>query len=95
VRVALYKPINENVDKGAEPERSTHFLRAITTLAPVEPMLLAQVTKLVAEGRLDEVLERSLRGPDTSNHCLSPEKRKGFRLRWRQANWKTMWSSEP
>ena len=56
VRVAFYKPINENVDEGPEPERSTHFLRAITTLAPVDPLPLPQVAKLISDGRLDEVL---------------------------------------
>jgi len=40
VRVAFYKPINENVGECPEPERSTHFLRAITTLAPVDPLPL-------------------------------------------------------
>ena len=54
VRVAFYKPINEN--GGPEPDRSTHFLRAITTLAPVDPLPLPQVAKLVSDGRLDEVL---------------------------------------
>jgi len=56
VRVAFYKPINENVEECPKPERSTHFLRAITTLAPVDPLPLAQVAKLVSDGRLDEVL---------------------------------------
>jgi len=57
VRVAFYKPINENDKEDPEPERSTHFLRAITTLAPVDPLPLPQVAKLVSDGRLDEVLE--------------------------------------
>ena len=58
VRVAFYKPINENPEEHPEPERSTHFLRSITTLAPADPLPLAQVAKLVSDGRLDEVLEQ-------------------------------------
>jgi phosphate acetyltransferase len=58
VRVAFYKPINENVAEGPEPERSTHFLRAITTLTLVDPLPLPQVAKLVSDDRLDEVLEK-------------------------------------
>jgi phosphate acetyltransferase len=56
VRVAFYKPINESVEEDPDPERSTHFLRALTTLAPAEPLPLPQVAKLVSDGRLDEVL---------------------------------------
>ena len=58
VRVAFYKPINENPEEHPEPERSTHFLRSITTLAPADPLPLAQVAKLVSDGRLEEVLEQ-------------------------------------
>ena len=61
VRVAFYKPINENVEKGPGPERSTHFLRAITTLAPVDPLPLPRVVKLVSDGRLDEVLAKVIK----------------------------------
>ncbi|MBV9274559.1 MAG: phosphate acetyltransferase [Verrucomicrobia bacterium] len=56
VRVAFYKPINENPEEDPGPERSTHFLRALTTLAPVEALPLPKVAKLVSDGRLDEVL---------------------------------------
>ena len=58
VRVAFYKPINESLDEHPQPERSTHFLRAITTLAPVDPLPLPQVAKLISDDRLDEVLEK-------------------------------------
>ncbi len=56
VRVAFYKPISESVEEDPDPERSTHFLRALTTLTPAEPLPLLQVAKLVSDGRLDEVL---------------------------------------
>ena len=56
VRVAFYKPINESVEKDPDPERSTHFLRALTRLTPVEPLPLPQVAKLTSDDRLDEVL---------------------------------------
>jgi phosphate acetyltransferase len=38
VRVAFYKPIDESVEENLEVERSAHFLRAITTLTPVDPL---------------------------------------------------------
>jgi phosphate acetyltransferase len=55
VRVSFYKPISEDRDDES-PERSTHFLRATTTLAPPDPLPLTEATKLVAGGRLDELL---------------------------------------
>jgi phosphate acetyltransferase len=58
VRVAFYKPINESLGEHPEPERSTHFLRAITRLAPADPLPLPQVAKLLSDDRLDEVLEK-------------------------------------
>jgi phosphate acetyltransferase len=54
-RVSFYKPISEDRDDES-PERSTHFLRATTTLAPPDPLPLTEATKLVAGGRLDELL---------------------------------------
>jgi phosphate acetyltransferase len=56
VRVAFYKPIDEGIEQNPEPDRSTHFLRAITPLAPVDPLPLAHVAKLISDGRLDEVM---------------------------------------
>jgi phosphate acetyltransferase len=58
VRAAFYKPICESLGEHPEPERSTHFLRAITRLAPADPLPLPHVAKLVSDDRLDEVLER-------------------------------------
>jgi len=56
VRVSFYKPISEDHGDESRPERSTHFLRATTTLAPTDPLPLAEATKLVSSGRLDELL---------------------------------------
>jgi phosphate acetyltransferase len=58
VRAAFYKPINESLGEHSGPERSTHFLRAITRLAPADPLPLPQVAKLLSDDRLDEVLEK-------------------------------------
>ena len=58
VRVAFYKPINESADEDPAPERSTQFLRAITTLSPIDPLPLPQVSKLISGGLLDEVLSK-------------------------------------
>jgi phosphate acetyltransferase len=54
VRVAFFKPIGQSTDSG--PERSTHFIRATTTLKPADPIPLTNATKLIAEGRLDELM---------------------------------------
>src|SRR6201997_866045 len=56
VRVSFYKPISEDSSDQSQPERSTHFLRATTTLAPPDPLPLAEARKLVSGGRLDELL---------------------------------------
>src|SRR6202007_2230194 len=56
VRVSFYKPISEDSSDQSQPERSTHFLRATTTLTPPDPLSLAEARKLVSGGRLDELL---------------------------------------
>jgi phosphate acetyltransferase len=56
VRVSFYKPISEDRDDEFRPERSTHFLRATTALAPPDPLPLVEATKLVSSGGLDELL---------------------------------------
>jgi phosphate acetyltransferase len=56
VRVSFYKPVSEHRDYESQTERSTQFLRATTTLTPPEPIPLAEATKLVSSGRLDELL---------------------------------------
>jgi phosphate acetyltransferase len=56
VRVSFYKPISEDAGNQPRPERSTHFLQATTTLAPPDPLPLAEATKLISSGRLDELL---------------------------------------
>ncbi len=56
VRVSFYKPISEDNGNESRPERSTHFLQATTMLAPPEPFPLAEATKLISSGRLDELL---------------------------------------
>src|SRR6201986_4933480 len=56
VRVSFYKPVSEASGDQSQPERSTHFLRATTTLSPPDPIPLAEARKLVSSGRLDELL---------------------------------------
>ena len=56
VRVSFYKPISEDRGNESASERSTHFLRATTALAPPDPISIAEATKLVSSGRLDELL---------------------------------------
>ncbi|MBV9392405.1 MAG: phosphate acetyltransferase [Verrucomicrobia bacterium] len=54
VRVAFFKPIGQQTDN--EPERSTYFIRALTSLKPSDPIPLSIATTMVAEGKLDLLL---------------------------------------
>ena len=56
VRVAFFKPISQRTDSASGLERSTHFIRATTTLQPADPIPVATATKMISEGRLDELL---------------------------------------
>jgi phosphate acetyltransferase len=62
VRVAFFKPISQLTDSvsGLELERSTHFIRATTTLQPADPIPVATATRMISEGRLDELLGQVL-----------------------------------
>ena len=52
VRVAFFKPISQLTDSVSGLERSTHFIRATTTLHPADPIPVTTATKMIAEGRL-------------------------------------------
>jgi phosphate acetyltransferase len=56
VRVAFFKPVGQSSDSDAGPERSTHFIRATTTLKPADPIPMGTATRMISEGRLDELL---------------------------------------
>jgi phosphate acetyltransferase len=61
-RVAFYKPIGQASAEDAGPERSSYFVRHTTSLKPAVPVPLAEAERLVALGRMDELLERVMRG---------------------------------
>ena len=56
VRVAFFKPISQRTDGGSGLERSTHFIRATTTLEPADPIPVTTAIRMISEGRLDELL---------------------------------------
>jgi phosphate acetyltransferase len=56
VRVAFFKPISQLTDGVSGLERSTHFIRATTTLQPADPIPAFTATKMISEGPLDELL---------------------------------------
>ncbi len=56
VRVAFFKPIAQDTEGDSGPERSTHFIRATTTLRPADPIPLATATKTISERGLDELM---------------------------------------
>ncbi len=59
IPVGFYKPVNENPEL---PERSVHFLRSTTHVSAENPVPLADASRLLAQGRLDELLARVLKG---------------------------------
>ena len=61
IRVAFYKPIGQPVGGDSGPERSTHFIRATTSLNPTDPVPLEEAERLIGTGHLDELLERIVR----------------------------------
>jgi phosphate acetyltransferase len=66
VRVAFFKPIGQHSEEDRGPERSTYFVRRTSTLAPVEPVPIEEAERLIAAHRMDELLDRVMRGFHTS-----------------------------
>lgn len=56
VRVAFFKPISQRTDDVSGLDRSTHFIRATTTMQPRDPIPVTVASKMISEGRLDELL---------------------------------------
>lgn len=54
VKVGFFKPFNQQV--ADREDRSVHFVRSITHLRPAEPIPFGQATRMISEGRLDELL---------------------------------------
>ena len=61
VRVAFCKPIGQPLAKATGPERSTHFIRATTSLRPALPISLEEAERLISSERSDELMERIMR----------------------------------
>ena len=61
VRVAFCKPIGQPLAKATGPERSTHFIRATTSLRPALPISLEEAERLISSDRSDELMERVMR----------------------------------
>src|SRR5215471_4645531 len=70
IRVAFFKPIGQSATPegfGAraadqEPERSTYFVRQTSSLRPSAPVPLETAARLIAQGRMDELLDQVMRG---------------------------------
>jgi phosphate acetyltransferase len=62
VRVAFYKPIGQHQSSDTGPERSTYFVRHTSSLDPATPVPLEEAERLIAQGRMDELLEQVMRG---------------------------------
>ena len=61
VRVAFCKPIGQPAAHATGPERSTHFVRATTSLRPPLPISLDEAERLISSDRTDELMERVMR----------------------------------
>jgi phosphate acetyltransferase len=61
VRVAFCKPIGQPLARSTGPERSTHFIRATTSLRPALPISLDEAERLISADRSDELMERVMR----------------------------------
>jgi phosphate acetyltransferase len=61
VRVAFCKPIGQRLPRATGPERSTHFIRATTSLRPALPISLEEAERLISTERTDELMERVMR----------------------------------
>ena len=66
VRVGFYKPIAQETEGDSGPERSTHFIRATTSLRPADPIPLATATKTISERGLDELMSQVIGAYGTS-----------------------------
>jgi phosphate acetyltransferase len=62
IRVAFFKPIGPRAEEHAEPERSTYFVRQTSSLSPAQPIPLDEAERLISSGRMDELLDRVMRG---------------------------------
>jgi hypothetical protein len=74
VRVAFFKPISQLTDAVPGVERSTHFIRATTTLQPADPIPVFTATKMISEGPLPdnlEILERAYLDRDVTDEQRS------------------------
>jgi phosphate acetyltransferase len=58
VRVAFFKPIAQASEDDAGSERSTHFIRATTTLKPADPIPLSIALKAISELGVDQLMGR-------------------------------------
>ena len=66
VRVAFFKPVAQASEGDAGPERSTHFIRATTTLNPADPIPLAIAIKAISEQGMDQLMGSVIAAYDES-----------------------------
>ncbi len=57
VKVGFFKPIAQPVNIDEEGDRSTSFIRAVTTLTPPEPISMSEAKELVSEDHVELLLE--------------------------------------
>src|ERR1700730_9117753 len=65
-RGAFFKPIGEGSESSSGPERSTHFIRATTTLKPADPIPLSTAIKAISEQGMDQLMGQVIAAYDVS-----------------------------
>ena len=66
IPVAFLKPIGQQEGRGEGPERSTHFVRATTSLQPPTPIPLDEAEALASSGQKDQLMSRVVESAETS-----------------------------
>lgn len=62
IRVAFFKPIGQPSERDVGPERSTYFIRQTSSLTPATPIPIDEAEHLISSGRMDELLDKVMRG---------------------------------
>ncbi len=58
VRVGFFKPIAQPMTPDEHQDRSTQFIKAVTTLSPPEPIEISEARRLIGENKIQLLLEK-------------------------------------
>jgi len=61
IRLGFFKPIGQPLGRDNGPERSSFFVRQVSSLQPTTPMSFAQAEQMMLSGRTEELLQMVVR----------------------------------